>query len=234
MILSIHQPSYFPWLGLLHKIANSDVIMAMDDVQLSDSGFQNRNKFLSANGKEKFLTIPINRKNYLERPLRALEIADLSWKKRHLDFIVSNYRHHLYFDAIFPSLADYYADEYPRLIDALTASMRISFDLFGIRTRMIFQSEVPYDRSLRRGQLVLDLVRKAGADRYLSGVGAKAYLDASDFIGDLSLEYDVFSHPTYPQKNARDFVPGLSCLDALFNLGKEGARAIIIESAKSE
>jgi hypothetical protein len=227
MILSIHQPSYFPWLGLLHKIANSDVFMMMDDVQLSDSGFQNRNSFLSADGKVKFLTIPINRKNYLRRPLRDLEISDPSWKVKHLNFILSNYRRHRYFDEILPLLADYYAEDYPRLIDALIASMRISIELFGIGTKMMFQSEVPYDKSLHRGQLVLDLVRKAGADRYLSGVGANAYLDPSDFADNPSLKYDVFAHPTYPQKNARDFVPGLSCLDVLFNLGTEGARTLL-------
>ncbi|HEY3277770.1 MAG TPA: WbqC family protein, partial [Syntrophorhabdaceae bacterium] len=61
MILSIHQPSYFPWLGLLDKIAKSDVYMVMDEVQLTDAAYQHRNIFLTADGKIKYLTIPFKK-----------------------------------------------------------------------------------------------------------------------------------------------------------------------------
>ena len=67
MILSIHQPSYFPWLGLLDKIVKSDVYMIMDEIQLTDGAYQHRNVFLTADGKVKYLTIPFNKRDYLHR-----------------------------------------------------------------------------------------------------------------------------------------------------------------------
>lgn len=230
MILSIHQPGYFPWLGLLHKIANSDLYMVMDEVQLTDSAYQHRNLFLSADGKVKFLTIPFNRKEYLRRSFRELEIRDQSWRTDHLNFIKNGYRKHPYFDEIFPILADYYSQEYFLLIDAVLASMRISLSLFDIPTKVIFQSDCSYDRSLTRGDLVISLAKQSGANCYLSGLGANAYLDPSTFPENIALRYDHFEHPRYDQINSLEFVPGLSSLDLLFNLGISASRVVLAES----
>jgi hypothetical protein len=232
MILSIHQPSYFPWLGMLDKIRKSDVFMVMNEVQLSDSAYQHRNLLLTADGKPKFLTIPFVKKDYLKKPFREIEIASQDWRARHLNFIKNTYRQHPYAGEIMPRLEDFYAADYRTLADAVVSSMRLSFDLFGIGARVIFQSEAQYDRSLRRGDLVVALARAAGASCYLSGPGARAYLDESAFGGDLALRYSHFQHPTYPQRGTDDFQPGLACLDALFNLGANGSREMLAENPR--
>ena len=227
MILSIHQPSYFPWLGLLDKISKSDVYMAMDEVQLSDSLYQHRNLFLTADGKAKFLTIPIVRRGYLKREYREIEIAGGQWRTSHLDFIRNAYGKHPFAAELMPDLERFFATDYRLLAEAVMASMRLSFDLCGIRTRVILQSDMHYDRSLRRGERVVALARAAGAHCYLSGAGGRDYLDESAFHGDLTLRYSDFQHPRYPQRNSVQFQPDLSCLDALFNLGANGARALL-------
>jgi hypothetical protein len=227
MILSMHQPSYFPWLGLLDKVRKSDVFMVMDEVQLAERAFQHRNLFLEVDGGTRFLTIPFAKKNFLEKPFRELEIASSVWRRKHLNFLQNSYRKHPYADEIMPRIESFYAGDYRRLGDAVVASMRLSFDFFGIDTKVIFQSEMNYDRSLRRGELVLALARAAGASCYLSGTGAQAYLDESTFGAGLKLRYNYFQHPVYAQKRATQFQSGLACLDVLFNLGTEGARALL-------
>ncbi len=205
----------------------SDVFIVMDEVQLSDSAYQHRNLFLTADGKTRFLTIPFVKGGYLKRPFRELEITASDWRVRHLDFIRNSYRRHPYADAVMEALEQYYAADYRLLVDAVLASMRLAFELFGIETRVMLQSAIDYDRSLRRGELVLALVRASRADCYLSGTGAKTYLDESAFRGGLSLQYNEFEHPVYPQKLSSNFQPGLACLDALFNLGPAGAQALL-------
>jgi WbqC-like protein family len=231
VILSIHQPSYFPWLGLLDKIMKSDVYMVMDEVQLSDSAYQHRNLFLTADGKTKFLTIPIVRKDYLRQAYREIEIAGGEWCTRHLDFIRNTYAKHPFAETLMPRLERFFAADYRLLADAVMASMRLAFELFGIRTRVILQSAMDYDRSLTRGARVVALARAAGADCYLSGTGARDYLDESAFQGDLTLRYNDFRHPYYPQRGVPQFVPGLACVDVLFNVGAEGARALLAGTA---
>lgn len=228
MILSIHQPSYFPWLGLLDKIRKSDVFMIMDEVQLSDSAYQHRNLFLTADGKTKYLTIPFAKRDYLKKTFREIEIAAPDWRKKHLNFIWNTYRNHPFASEVMPRVEVFFAGDYHFLADAVMTSMRLSLDLFGIETRVILQSETDYDRSLRRGDLVLALARAAGAKCYISGTGAKAYLDEAAFSADISLRYNDFHHPSYLQKGVAGFHTGLACLDALFNLGLDGARAMLL------
>jgi len=233
MILSIHQPSYFPWSGLLDKIAKSDVYMIMDEIQLSDGAYQHRNLFLTADGKVKYLTIPFNKRDYLHRPLKDLEITDSQWRIKHLNFIRNTYRKHPYANEILPRVESFYSHEYPLLINAVLASMVLAFEMFDITTKVIYQSAMEYDRDLKRGDLVVALVKAAGADCYLSGTGAQAYLDESAFTGNLSLQYNTFSHPAYPQKGVTLFLPGLACLDMLFNLGITESRTLLRRGSAS-
>jgi WbqC-like protein family len=227
MILSMHQPSYFPWLGLLDKIRQSDVFLVMDEVQLSDSAYQHRNLLLSADGTPKFLTIPFVKKNYLQKPIKALEIASPQWRIQHLNFIRNTYRNHRHAAEIMPRVEEFYAAEYRLLADAVIASMRLALEFFGIRTRVILQSTVDYDHSLRRGDLVVALARALGARCYLSGPGARAYLDESVFTAHLALRYNNFEHPVYPQRGSKQFQAGLASLDALYNLGPEASRTLL-------
>lgn len=227
-MLSIHQPSYFPWLGLLNKIDQCDLFMVMDEVQLSDSAYQHRNLFLTTDGRAKYLSIPFVRKNYLQKRFRDIEIASDDWRERHLSFIKNSYAKHPHAAEVMPHLERYYATQYGSLFEAVMASMELSFALFGIETKVVLQSEMSYDRSLRRGALVVALARAAGARCYLSGEGARAYLDESAFGTELALRYSSFNHPRYPQHGRTDFYPGLAAIDALFNLGISGARTLLV------
>lgn len=228
MIFSIHQPCYFPWLGLLHKIASSDVLIVMDDVQLSDSAFQHRNQFLTNDGKVKYLTIPFTKQNYLETPFRELKIADSSWGIKHNNFLLNNYKKHTFFDQIYPKIEPLFSKQAPYLIDVVMGSMSISMALFGMETQVIMQSKVSYKREVKKGDLVMQLLKSTNAKHYLSGRGAQAYQDDSVFESEgIVLEYVNFSHPVYSQKNSQEFIAGLSCLDLLFNVGIEDAGLLL-------
>ncbi|HVZ45351.1 MAG TPA: WbqC family protein [Ramlibacter sp.] len=230
MIVAIHQPSYFPWLGLLHKARGCDVFVLMDEVQLTDSAYQHRNQFLTTAGEVKYLSIPFVRKGYLDRPLRDIALADPHWARRHRDFLWNNYRKHPFAGELFERLEAFYAQTYATLFEVVRASMALSFEWMRIPARVVLQTSLDYDRTLRRGDLVLALVRAAGGDVYLSGTGARAYLDEGAFGRDVALRYDRFTHPVYPQAHSAAFVPGLACLDALFNVGLEEAWKLLVDA----
>ena len=198
---------------------------------MTDSAFQHRNLFLTRDGKAKYLTIPFNRKGYLRRPLRDLEITDPGWSTGHLNFITNNYGRHPFYRQIFPVVEPLFRKRYDRLLDPIMESMRLSMECFGIDARIIFQSSLDYDRAARKGDLVMELLRANGARCYLSGAGAKSYLDESKFGTDIKLLYDDFEHPVYPQINTERFAVGLSCLDVLFNIGRDEASKLFSGSA---
>lgn len=233
MIFSIHQPCYFPWLGLLSKIASSDVLILLNEVQLSDSAFQHRNQFLTKEGHVKYLTIPFVKKNYLQLPLKELKIADSSWGKNHRNFLLNNYNKHPFFDQLYPQIAPLFSTDFVYLIDIILKSMEISMALLGITPKVIMQSQLQHERATKQRRakkedLILELLKATNATNYLSGTGAKVYQKDSRFASEgIKLSYTHFFHPIYPQKNSLHFIEGLSCLDLLFNVGTKKAGDLI-------
>ncbi len=235
MIVAIHQPSYFPWLGLLDKISKSEVFILMDEVQFSDSGFQHRNIFLEAKGRNCYLILPVSKRGYTERPFRELRLADNYWQKKHRKFFLFNYKKHPYWEEIFPRIEFIFERRYEFLIDVVWDSMKVLFNMLAIEVKVQFQSELDYNRSVKKSDLVLELVKAVGGDVYLSGEGAKGYLDVDRFSSSgVKVVFNHFVHPVYPQRNASEFIEGLSSLDLLFNCGIEGARKIFWENKGGE
>ncbi len=229
-MVSIHQPSYFPWLGLLDKINKSKEFILLDSVQLSDSTYQNRNIFLDNSQKEHLLTIAINKKNYQEKDFSELTINNNIWQKKHQKFIMYNYKKHPYFDEIYPLLETFYKNDYEYLIDPLFESMKLSMKIFGINVKIQKSSSLNLSKENTKDKLVLDILEKVHAKEYLSGQGAKNYQDDSKFKDkNIILHYQEFKHPVYPQYKKSDFHSGLSCLDAAFNLGISDCRKLLKE-----
>jgi hypothetical protein len=228
MIVSIHQPSYFPWLGLLDKINKSDQFILLDTVQLNDNAFQSRNIFLNHRGEVEYLTIPIVKKDYQSKSIRELKIVDKRWQKKHHGFIIANYKKHPFFDEVYPIIKSLYSKEYTFLVDILKDSMEMSYTLFNIKTETILASDLEIDNSLMKDDLVLEQLKQVSASTYLSGTGAKAYQDEEKFKKEkILLNYQSFSHPQYVQKNANKFELGLSALDMVFNLGQKESKKLL-------
>jgi hypothetical protein len=79
----------------------------------------------------------------------------------------------------------------------------------------------------KRNEMLVDILKKVSADIYLSGVGAKDYLDEKLFSdADVAVKWQNFSHPVYPQLHG-DFTSYLSSIDLLFNCGIERSREIL-------
>ena len=219
-IVSIHQPSYFPWLGLVDKINKSDLFVLLDTVQLSDSAYQNRNLFLDNSGKETLITIPIMKKNHFSKTIKDIKISNDIWKKKHRKFIYFNYKKHPFFDEIYPKI-DYIFDiNSSFLIDYVAESMKIVMNLLNIDTDFIYASKLNLNDDLTKEDMVLNILENVNANIYLSGNGARSYQKEENFKNrNIELIYQDFKHPVYPQKNRDEFLYGMSSLDLLFNLG---------------
>jgi hypothetical protein len=228
MVVSIHQPSYFPWLGLLDKINSSDIFVLLDTVQLNDNAFQSRNIFLNHTGDVQYLGIPVQKKDYQHKAIKDLKIFDQRWQKKHKGFIIANYKKHAFFDEIYPMIEQVYSNKYTYLVDVLAESMEITNKIFNIQTDTILASELNINPELTKDDLVLDILKKSKATQYISGTGAKNYQDDSKFEKELiKLTYQSFSHPEYEQKNSKTFEYGLSALDIAFNIGSKESISLL-------
>ena len=92
MILTAHQPTYLPWLGLFHKIAIAEKFVHFDQVQYLPKDYMNRN-LIKTNAGSIWLSVPVLRKGYRELKTSEIKINNsVDWQKKHLRSILINYK----------------------------------------------------------------------------------------------------------------------------------------------
>lgn len=216
----ISQPMYFPWVGFMAQMALADVMIWLDDVQFSRGSFTNRVQVKTEAGI-KWLSLPLRDKGH-RTMIRDLQATDAGIFARHRSLL----RNAL---AAAPHLAaalDLFDAATGRgsLCDTLIDSAEAQARALGLPARRTLRSggmDVPGQGSAR----VLDLVRAVGGTRYVTGHGARNYLDHAAFeAAGVDVEYmDYAPHP-WPQAHGA-FTPYVTALDLVSNVAPGGRRA---------
>jgi len=221
MIASIMQPTFMPWLGYFNIIKNSDIFIFLDDVQFEKRSWQQRNKIL-INKKEGYLTVPAISKNRFNQKINEVIVDnDQQWKIKHIKTIKNNYSKHEYFDETFSLIDALYENNYEKLLDLNVNFIRSVLNFLKIETKIIFSSQ--FNLSSSKDNRILELCKIIKAKKYISPIRSKIYLKDGEIFNknNIELEYIDYQHKVYKQKKIEKFVPRLSIIDAMFNLGKE-------------
>jgi hypothetical protein len=223
LITFVHQPEYLPWIGFFDKLARSDVFVVYDDAQFEHGGFQNRNKIRTNTGW-RWLTVPIIHNN--PQKIKDVKIAASNWRKEHLRIIEQHYNQTPYFEEYYPQLKEALLFNHELLIGLNLHLINLFSDFLGIEPKIVRSSEFPYCGEDRNEKLV-SMCKFMGSDTYLSGYGARAYMDEALFFGSkIKLVWHNYVHPTYQQKYV-GFEPFMSVVDLLFNMGPEAKKILL-------
>lgn len=235
MKVAIHQPHYFPWMGYLDKMAKANLFIILDQVQLTSSTNMYRNRFLTSAGKERYLTVPFEKKGYMEKEFRNVLLnQQIDWQEKHKNFIFSTYKKMTNFAEIWPLIKPVFEKHYETVYQVSMDTIEIVRKIFGITTPMVLQSELEWRHDAKKNDLILALCEATGANIYLSGNGARKYMDIVPFEqAGIRVVYQDFTYPHYQQKYSDEFVANLSSLDMLFNCGIEQSRRIFWDNVKS-
>lgn len=229
MVVSIHQPCYFPWLGLLNKVKHSDLFIILDVVQFNDAAFQNRTLIRNLKGETFYLSVPVLKKGHLRdnSSLLNLQVANQHrWQKKHSGTIELCYKKTAYYDKHRQKIVDIFVKKWDKLSDLCLETFKFECEILGIKTPYLFASELA--PAGNKTELILDICSKVKADTYLSGAGARDYMDLNLFQNaGIKVIWQDFIHPQYPQFSRNDnFVPGMGGIDLIFNCGDSGAKYI--------
>lgn len=226
MKVAIHQPNFFPYPGFFHKLALSDTFVLMDNTQY-DKKFTNRNRIIIPNGWI-WLTVPINKKQkFLAN--RLIEINNnLEWKKEHLIKLEKSYNKSKYFKYYKKYFEKIYATDWNTLFELNYETLNMVINLLGIKIDVIKESELNIkEKSTER---LISICKDVGADTYVSGIGGKGYMDEKLFSkNNINLEYQNYTSIKYCQHLSYDFIPDLSIIDLLSNVGNNSLKAILRE-----
>ena len=132
------------------------------------------------------------------------------------------------FAEIWPALTDIYATSPTNALAAANAHIIVALaGRLEIATEFVVESVLGIDDSRADDRLIALIDTCAPGAAYLSGEGGRKYQDPAKFAAaGIDLVYTDFTHPIYDQGGA-PFVPGLSLVDALFNLGWEQTGSLI-------
>jgi hypothetical protein len=215
MIISIHQANYLPYPGFFHKLLNSDIFVIQDDIQPSKD--TNRNKIMASTGPT-WLTVPIQ-KNEITIPIKELKINnEIKWSKLHWKKISAVYNKSDYFYLYKEYLENIFNHEWKNIFDLNYELIKQVNKWLEIDIKIIRESELsPKGISTER---LVNVCKKLDATTYLSGIGGKNYLDETLFVkNNITLKYQNYSPMNYKQIHSLKFIPNLSILDMLCNIG---------------
>lgn len=213
------QPSYLPWRGYFDLVDRADVFVFYDDVQYDKHGWRNRNRVKTANGPA-WLTVPVHAHGAVEDGTPIAEIAidhRRDWVRAHLETLRHAYRRQPFYARYAPLLASILERRHARLAD-LTIELTVALaQELGATTLFVRSSELPLRG--RKNDRLLDVLERVGADRYISGPSARAYIAPERFAAaGIALEFADYDYPPYDQPHP-PFEPAVSIVDALFALG---------------
>jgi len=180
-VCAIHQPNFFPWLPFFDKISKVDVFIFLDKVSYPKSGksmgsWCNRVN-ISMNGKKTWFSFPVIREHGIQ-PInnvlinrKCLDLEKLMYtlrcayaKKENFSFVESVFKEIIQKQEL-KSLSDF----------NIQAIKKIAY-ILGIKTKFVRQSDLE-DLSLSSNEMLVNLCKQVNATTYLSGKGAKAYMD---------------------------------------------------------
>jgi hypothetical protein len=220
MTISIHQPNYLPWLGYFHKLAQSDIFVIFDDVQLpTGKMFITRSLIKTQNGPL-WLNVPILNKGDKILIKDALIATNNNWQKKHLKSIIFSYQKAPFFNKYIEEIEQIYNTEWLKLCDLNLSIIRLINKLLNIKTKLVLSSEISSSELLGE-EKILTIIKNFRADTYLSGKGkgSMRYISPSDFEREkIKLIFQEFTHPVYSQLWGK-FIPNLSIIDLIFNYG---------------
>lgn len=227
MIAAIHQPNFFPWLGYFNKIARCDVFVVLDDAQYQKTGssWSNRVRLLIS-GEARWVTAPVVRPAHGAAAIRELVWASQPWREKLLRQLELNYRRAPCFEEAMQVLAPLIGSPEPHVSAYNLHAITTLKTLLELPARVVLASD--FDLATTANERLIQLVERVGCDTYLAGGGAEGYQDDSQFeAAGLKVKSQAFVHPCYPQHGSREFVTGLSIVDALMNCGIARTRELV-------
>ncbi|MEU8919488.1 WbqC family protein [Kitasatospora sp. NPDC048545] len=230
--VTIHQPHYLPYPGLLDKADQADLVIWLDNAAFSKGGWHNRNRIKTHTGTA-LLTAPVSRAGALTGEIREMPLdAARRWQAVHERTVRQAYARAPHLPYCEPLLDVLYHRPWRTLGELADACCSMLMRLLGIQTPAVAASGLGTVSAVKSARLV-ELCRRVGADTYLAGDGSRCYLDVQVFAdAGIDIQWQGYRPPNYPQLHRRHgFVPNLSTLDLLANTGRSALD--ILRSART-
>ena len=215
------QPTFLPWLGYFELIYKSDVFIFLDDFQFSVQSYHQRNRLFVNKGQVDWYTVPVRKSSSFQMPLNKTQInEDTPWRAKLLKRIQQNYGKTKHFNAYEETIKNWLLSPAQNLAEQNITFIKMMCNILGFKTTFRQSSEYPSQG--QRSERVVELLKWCNSHCYHCARGSFDYM-FQDKVFPVSSIVTLFQdhHPKqYKQIGSPGkFIPFLSILDALFNVG---------------
>lgn len=175
--IAVMQPYFIPYLGYFRLFQAADIFVALDCVQFPRRGFVHRNRLSDAQGRLRYLTLPV------AKAPRDTRIDELRFRDTAKTDLLAQMRK-------FPALRGEWADnelsawltnlDRP-VADYLIAGLRLFARRLGVERPTYRSSELGLPPELRGQDRILAIVQAFGASSYVNAPGGRDLYDPEIF-----------------------------------------------------
>jgi hypothetical protein len=233
--VALMQPAFLPWQGLFGLVAASDVFVLLDDFQFQRHSFHQRNRVRLAGGGETWISLPVAHPRDGEFPTlaEAVPLVDAKWRRRVKTTLDQSYGRTPHHAMLRGPVDDWIDVAWTSVADMNIAFIRLVARMLGFEPRWRLASEL--GATGPRSARVLDLLRRTQAATYLCARGSYDYMVADGCfpVDDVEVVFQEFEPRQYPQHRSAGFVSHLSVLDALFEVGPDETRRLVLAGQRA-
>jgi len=234
MNVAMMQPTFMPWLGFFELIYKSDVFILLDDFQFSVQSYHQRNRLFVNKGQSDWYSVPVQKSVSFKLPLNQTKINEMTpWRIKMWKRIEQNYSKAAYYHEIAPLIEKWILTTEKSLAAQNITFIRLVCNLLDFHCEFRLSSQYPSEA--QRSQRVIELLRWCAGRRYFCAKGSFGYMmkDGIFPVHDINVLFQEFQIKEYSQVGATDsFVPYLSVVDALFNVGPEKTLELIVNGTQ--
>jgi len=225
MKFAVMQPYFMPYIGYFQLMHAVDKFIIYDNIEFTRRGWINRNRIL-VNGQPQYFTVNLEKNSdYAMVNERRVSPIFVKERRRISAKIEANYYMAPFYEETFPLIKDCMECSEENLFDFIYSSIVKVNRYLGIETELIVSSRLPIDHSLKNKYKLWALSEHLDIQDYINPAGGIELYGKGEFAGHaVNLMFHRANLSAYPQVGANDFVPALSIIDMLMNVGKIGTQ----------
>lgn len=210
--LTGHQPNYLPYPGFFSKVLRADAFVIVDHVQIQKE--QKRN-LIAGSVRLSLHLLGSKRQRICDAQMNNPDVI----LKKHWHSIHLTYSKYPFYEAISPHYEKIYAAGYRSFSEFTSEIITTTLQILGYRKPVFKSSAILSDLSPKNNDLIIAMCQQLGYQGYISGTGAKDYIDEEKFKNaGLQHCFNEYTPIKYDTPHGES-VDNLCILDPLFSIG---------------
>ncbi|WP_295685213.1 WbqC family protein [uncultured Fibrobacter sp.] len=224
MIIAGNQPYFIPYIAYWQLMTACDLFLIGDDYAFIKDGWVQRNRILRQ-GKPTYFGLEIS-KISPNRLINQTELIEINSTKKLKDLYYC-YHSAPFFNRGYSLMEKIFSFPEKDLTAFLVNSIEIIREYLGIKTKMMFTSQIEGNCRYKCEQRIFDFCDRLGGTTYINAIGGQSLYKKDEFAEHgIELKF-IHSHCREYKQLGGAFVPGLSILDVImFNSREEIAQML--------